>query len=131
MIIDAQDNVVGVVCDSKMFNIKSILYEAQSLVGRATRVWMVEYNQMYILKDTWVKESCPVPEYEHLQHIVGVPGVPVFFCWEDVTINGRLLSSSTIRLHQLTTQGGGGRSRRESSAQQSAPVLPAFVPSGS
>jgi Fungal protein kinase len=112
MIADAADKIQYIRCEDKMFEIVQVLYETQSLVGRATRVWDVKYrDNRYVLKDAWVEKSCPVAEYQHLQHIAGVTGVPALFCGWDVSVGGKLLSMSNIR-EGLGTDPQSGRIQR-------------------
>ena len=52
--------VKSIKCCSKIYKVICIIYETQSFVGHATRVWEVEHdNQHLILKDAWVKKSHP------------------------------------------------------------------------
>lgn len=79
------DGVEVISCDKKEFRVINLIYATQSLIGRATRVWMVEYNkQKFILKDSWVEKCRPVSEVEHLNEVAGVEGVPTLFCAEDI-----------------------------------------------
>ena len=91
-------------CCDKNYKVVDTIYKTQSFIGCATRVWQVVYKgKHFILKDTWVKKSHPFTEIQHLQHIAGVPGVPVFVCGEDVTIDGKVLCTGNIRGVRLTT----------------------------
>jgi protein kinase-like protein len=102
MITDNRGVVESINCCGKNFKVDHPIYETQSLVGRATRVWQVEYEgKQFILKDAWVEKFRPFTEIQHLQHVAGVQGVPKFICGEDVMINKQLLSTGNIRGVQL------------------------------
>jgi hypothetical protein len=91
-------------CCGRDFKVVRVIYETQSFLGRATRVWQVEYGgRLYILKDAWVEKSRPFTEIQHLKDIAGVRGVPEFYCGEDVLINGKLLCTGNIRGVKLAT----------------------------
>jgi hypothetical protein len=92
------DKVTSILCDGKQFNVIKSIFESQSLVGHATRVWEVEYeNRKYILKDAWVETSRSKPEYVLLAELQGINGVPHFFCGGDVCLDGKTLSTGSIR----------------------------------
>lgn len=96
MLTDARDKVLSIVCDGKTFKVIRVIFESQSLVGRGTRVWEVEFeNKRYILKDAWVEVSRPVPEYVLLRELVGMKGVPQLFCGGDVSTNDPKVPLST------------------------------------
>lgn len=98
MTIDNCGLVKSIKCCGKKFRVVDTIFETQSFVGRATRVWKVEFKgESYILKDSWVERSRPCSEIQHLQHIAGVQGVPVLFCGEDVSVDRKVLSTSNIR----------------------------------
>jgi hypothetical protein len=80
-----QDDIKFILCAGKPFKVINLVFGAQSLLGRATRVWIVEYdNRKYILKDAWVEKCRPVSEAEHLRKVAGVEGVSEVFCSEDI-----------------------------------------------
>jgi hypothetical protein len=98
MLTDDWDKVTHIICDGKKFKVIKAIFETQSLVGRATRVWEVEFEgRRLILKDSWIESSRPMAEYKLLQRLQGVEGVSQFFCGEDVCINGEKLSTDIIR----------------------------------
>jgi hypothetical protein len=98
---DDKNKLEFISCDGKEFNVINVLFETQSLVGRATRVWEVKHEERrYILKDAWVEASRPVPEYKSLSNLQGMQGVPQLFCGADVCVNGVTLSTGLIR-HDL------------------------------
>ena len=87
--------VKAIKCGGFEFKVISQIYATQSLLGRATHVWAVEYkNRRYILKDAWIESSRPVSEVEHLKKVAGVEGVPMLFCAEDIPG----LSTGNLRL---------------------------------
>jgi hypothetical protein len=98
MLTDDWDRVVSIICDDKKFKVINVIFESQSLVGRATRVWEVEFEgKRYILKDAWVEVSRPVPEYRLLAELQGIKGVPQLFCGADVRHNNTTISTGLLR----------------------------------
>ena len=98
MLTDEWDRVTSIICDGKEFKVIKVIFETQSLVGRATRVWEVEFEgKRYILKDAWVEISRQVPEYTLLASLKGMEGVPQLFCGNDVYIGDVVLSTGLIR----------------------------------
>jgi hypothetical protein len=98
MQVDDCHKVVSILCDGKKFHVIHSIFESQSLVGRATRVWEVEYKKKrYILKDAWVEVSRPVPEYKLLEGLKGIKGVPQLFCGGDVCFDGNTISTGVIQ----------------------------------
>lgn len=80
-----KDGVEMISCDGKEFKVINLIYATQSLIGRATRVWRVEYSgRKFILKDAWIEKSRLVSEVEHLQNVADIDGVPKLFCAEDI-----------------------------------------------
>ena len=95
---DYEDKVEFISCDGKEFRVLDVIFEAQSLVGRATRVWSVEYQgKKYILKDSWVEVSRPMPEFQCLEDLKGMKGVAQIFCGGDVHVNKVLLTTGFVR----------------------------------
>ena len=83
--IMGRDDVEVILCGGKEFKVINLIYASQSLIGRATRVWVVEHNKRrHILKDAWIEQSRPVSEVEHLEKVTGVAGIPELFCAEDI-----------------------------------------------
>ena len=68
------------------------IYETQSFVGRATRVWEVTRRSTLSSRMPGSKTRA-----EHLKHIAGVRDVPEFVCGEDVSIDGQALCTGNIR----------------------------------
>jgi hypothetical protein len=98
MLTNEYDKVVSIICDGKKFDVINTIFESQSLVGRATRVWEVEFEKRrYILKDAWVEVSRPMPEYTLLEGLQGIKGVPRLFCGENVYVEGVAISTAVIR----------------------------------
>ena len=104
MTVDNLGVVRSIQCCNKIFEVNRVIYETQSFVGRATRVWQVAYRgEQFILKDAWVEKSRPYSEIDHLKHVAGIQGVPKFFCGEDVFVEKKQLSTSNIRGGEMTT----------------------------
>lgn len=98
MLTDDWDKVIHIICDGKKFKVIRAIFETQLLVGRATRVWEVEFEgKRFILKDSWIESSRLMAEYKLLQRLQGMEGVSQFFCGEDVCINGETLSTDIVR----------------------------------
>jgi hypothetical protein len=98
MLTDEEDRVVSIISDSKKFEVINTIFESQSLVGRATRVWEVEFEKKrYVLKDAWVEASRPIPEYELLKGLRGMKGVPQLFCGGNVVDGKTIISTGLIR----------------------------------
>jgi hypothetical protein len=105
MTTDVFGIVKSIKCCGADYRVVRTIYETQSFIGRATRVWQVEYmGKQYILKDAWVEKSRPVSEFEHLQHIDGVQGVPKFVCGEDVLIDRKKMCTGNIRGVELDSR---------------------------
>ena len=97
MLTDEWDRVASIICDRKEFKVIKVIFETQSLVGRATHVWEVKFEgKKYILKDVWVEVSHQVPEYALLASLQGMEGVPQLFCGNDVYIGDVVLSTGLI-----------------------------------
>ena len=97
MLTDEWDTVASIIFDGKEFKVIKVIFETQSLVGRATCVWEVEFEgKKYILKDAWVEVSHQVPEYALLASLQGMEGVPQLFCGNDVYIGDVVLSTGLI-----------------------------------
>lgn len=95
---DVHDNVVSIFCGDKWFKVIRSVFESQSLVGRATRVWEVEYEKKkFILKDTWIEKSRVTKEYELLATLQEIKGVPTFLCGDDVSYKGQSITTGVIR----------------------------------
>lgn len=95
---DDRDKITSVMCDGKWFTVIETIFETQSLIGRATRVWEVEYEgRKYILKDAWVESSRSTKEFSVLANLQGMKGIPQLFCGCDISINGVLLTTELIR----------------------------------
>lgn len=83
MIRNAQNKVGAIsVFDDKgraeTYNVTKRLYDVQSLLGRATKVWQVEKDgKSYVLKDSWILATRP-SEADTLKELSGIEGVPTF-----------------------------------------------------
>jgi hypothetical protein len=78
---------------SRSFEVVNLLYSLNSLVGCATKVWLMKNNgQLYTLKDYWVQMSHMQSEAVFLQAMSTHPKikglVPELLCSEDVLIHG-------------------------------------------
>jgi hypothetical protein len=98
MLMDDRDRVTSIMCDGKWFTVVRTIFETESLIGRATRVWEVEYERKkYILKDSWVDSLHSTSEFVLLARLQGMEGVPQLFCGCDISINDVLLTTGLIR----------------------------------
>jgi hypothetical protein len=96
--IMGRDGVEAIMCAGKQFKVIRLIYTTQSLIGRATRVWIVEHDgTRCILKDAWIEKSRPVSEAKHLENIRGMEGIPKLVCTEDIAIDGVALSTGSVR----------------------------------
>jgi hypothetical protein len=100
VITNSKDETTAIICNDVTYKVLHCVYAVQSLVGRATHVFLVELNnQQYILKDSWIEKSRPYSESVHLKRIKGVQGVPVLHQFWDVKISdSTFLSTWLIRL---------------------------------
>lgn len=99
VITNLRDETTAIICDKVTYKVIRCIYAVQSLVGRATHVFLVESNeQKFILKDSWIEESRPYSESQHLKRIEGVQGVPVLHHHWDVEISKNLLTTWRIRM---------------------------------
>ena len=98
IIADQNDELTGIVCGDVTYAIVASLFAVQSLVGRATHVFLVKHQDtQYILKDSWIEGSQKYSELDHLHRIRGVEGVPSLHMGGDVEKNGKPLSTWLIR----------------------------------
>ena len=103
-----EEKVESISCDGKEFKVVNAIFKAQSLVGRGTHVWLVEYEgKRYILKDSWVEISRQVSEFKRLEDLKGIKGVAQLFCGADVCVDGVTLTTGFVR-----NGGGWGDQRR-------------------
>jgi hypothetical protein len=94
--------VIAINHQDRRFEIVQCIYALESLVGRATQVWVVTSDgEQYIMKDSWVQEDCVDSEVEHLRKMLShdkIKGcVPTLVCGGDVYINGAKDSTSRYR----------------------------------
>ncbi|KAF8230403.1 hypothetical protein L208DRAFT_1282034, partial [Tricholoma matsutake] len=78
---------------NKIFLVVKLIYNLDSLVGHATKVWvMKESNKSYTLKDSWTQLHHAQSEASILALMHGhdaIKGcVPLLLCSEDMQING-------------------------------------------
>jgi hypothetical protein len=95
---NSRDETTHITCDKVTYKVLHCIYRVQSLVGRATHVFLVELNnQQFILKDSWIEQSRPYSEMRHLKRIRRVQGVPILHQGWDVKIfKDKLLSTWLI-----------------------------------
>ena len=91
--------LLEIVVDEKHFVVEKLVYELSCIVGRATRVWIVKYdNKRYVLKDSWIQDHHVDSEIDILQRMTQLTtkhddikdSVPRFVCGGDVKIDGLL-----------------------------------------
>jgi hypothetical protein len=98
-VIVGQDGRVNkILVDNKSFTVKCLIHSVQTLIGRATKVWVVfadgKPDTLYILKDSWIQESHVGSEVSFLKGIskskkATLKGrVPELICGGDITIKG-------------------------------------------
>ena len=98
VITNARDETTDIICDNVVYRVIKCIYAVQSLVGRATHVFLVKSDgQLFILKDSWIEQSRKSDEKRHLKRIQGVRGVPVLHQGWDVKISDNLLTTWLIR----------------------------------
>jgi Fungal protein kinase len=96
-VIVGQDGRVNkIFVDNKCFIVKCLIHSVQTLVGRATKAWVVfadgKPDVLYILKDSWIQESHVDSEVSFLKAIseskkAALNGrVPELICGGDNTI---------------------------------------------
>lgn len=66
--------------ECRKYNVIKLLYSAQTLLGRATKVWQVEWaGKIYVLKDSWVIASRPLEsdalKYLNIKGITSIPRI--------------------------------------------------------
>ena len=91
--------LLEIVVDEKHFVVEKLVYELSCIVGRATRVWIVKYdNKRYVLKDSWIQDHHVDSEIDILQRMTQLTtkhddikdSVPRFVCGGDIKIDGLL-----------------------------------------
>jgi Fungal protein kinase len=98
VITNARDETTDIICDNVTYKVIDCIYAVQGLVGRATHVFLVMWNnRLFILKDSWIEQSRRSDERRHLKRIQGVSGVPVLHGGSDVKISDKLLTTWLIR----------------------------------
>jgi Fungal protein kinase len=126
--IMGRDGVEAIFCSGKEFKVTKLVFASQSLIGRATRVWIVNHNnRQFVLKDSWIEQSRPVSEVEHLKKVAGIEGVPKLFCAEDIPG----LSTGNLRLGINGDKDRERLRRRIVTSSCGSLILQVFVPSES
>lgn len=76
MVRNKKHEIDSIMVEGKAYKVVKLLYSVQSLLGRGTKVWQVEYDKKYyILKDSWVIASRPL-ESDVLKALKGTEGIP-------------------------------------------------------
>ena len=86
--------VTAITVQDKHFEVENLVYSLDSLIGRATRVWVVRRNgQRFVLKDSWNQADRVDSEEKFLAAISASPrdvakdSLPTLICGGDVTID--------------------------------------------
>jgi len=91
-IIDQNGRVQKIKVADKYFVVKNLIHSVETLIGRATKVWVVfpedASDELYILKDSWIQESYVESEVSFLSKMSPkLEGrVPKLICGGDVKI---------------------------------------------
>jgi len=92
VIIGQDGRVKNILVDNKCFVVKNLIHTVETLIGRATKVWVVFADDApdtsYILKDSWIQASHVDSEVSFLEQMsTSLEGrVPKLICGGDVTI---------------------------------------------
>jgi protein kinase-like protein len=94
IVIGPDGRVKTISVDNKCFVVKKLIHSVETLIGRATKVWIVFDNDapdtLYILKDSWIQVSHVDSEVSFLKQMsvsTKLEGrVPKLICGGDVTI---------------------------------------------
>jgi len=104
VLIDQDGRVQRILVDNKCYVVKKLIHSVETLIGRATKVWIVSPDDSpetsYILKDSWI-QSCHVEsEVSFLNKLSRkLEGhVPNLICGGDVTIKGVQDSTGRYRV---------------------------------
>lgn len=98
---DSEDSVLTKIhVDGVSYEIVRRIYTLESLLGRGTKVWIVERDGVeYVLKDSWIQGDRVESEVDHLRLMLGHDKiklkVPTFIAGGDVMIDG-VKDSTTI-----------------------------------
>jgi hypothetical protein len=89
--VDSTGKVCAILVDKKRFEVLQLIHSVETLIGRATKVWIVSFEgKLYILKDSWIQDSHVKSEVSFLERM-SVPElagrVPTLVCGGDVLIN--------------------------------------------
>jgi hypothetical protein len=92
VIVGEDGRVKTILVDNKRYSVKSLIHSVETLIGRATKVWVVFTDDapdtLYILKDSWIQESHVDSEVSFLdqmsEELEGC--VPKLICGGDVII---------------------------------------------
>lgn len=96
------DTLTAVLVDGVRYEIVRRIYILESLLGRGTKVWVVERDGVeYVLKDSWIQADRVESEANHLRLMLGhdkiKSKVPTFIGGGDVKIDGVTDSTSIYR----------------------------------
>jgi hypothetical protein len=78
--------------DNKWFEVLQLIHSVETLVGRATKVWIVSFEgKVFTIKDSWIQDKHVQSEVSFLAQM-SIPAleghVPHLVCGGDVIING-------------------------------------------
>ena len=84
--------VCAIVVDNKRFEVLQLIHSVETLVGRATKVWIVSFEgKVFTIKDSWIQDKHVQSEVSFLSQM-SIPAlegrVPHLVCGGDVIING-------------------------------------------
>jgi hypothetical protein len=104
MLRDKTGKIRSILVSSQEFIVVKRIYSLQALVGRGTKIWVVQRgDKHYILKDSWVLAGRVESEIDFLnkfaKYSVLSESVPTLVQGEDLMINGELDSTERYRLH--------------------------------
>jgi hypothetical protein len=108
MVCDETGAVRSILVNNQTFTVVKRIYSLQALIGRGTKIWVVNREggskeDLYILKDSWVLAGRLESEIDFLDRFAGFPqlrgSVPALIVGEDIKINGVLDSTEQIRLN--------------------------------
>jgi hypothetical protein len=104
VIVGQDGRVKTILVDNKHYSVKDLIHSVETLVGRATKVWVVFTDDapdtLYILKDSWIQESHVDSEVSFLEMMSErLEGrVPKLICGGDVITKGVKDSTGQYRI---------------------------------
>jgi Fungal protein kinase len=84
--------VSAIVVDNQWFEVIQLIHSVETLVGRATKVWIVSFEgKLFTIKDLWIQDNHVQSEVSFLAQmsILELKGrIPYLVCGGDIIING-------------------------------------------